>query len=221
MEINRYIDHTILKATATDAEITQLCDEAKEHNFFSVCVNTCYVPLAAKLLAGTEVDVCTVVGFPLGQMDKDSKVFEAAQAIRNGATEVDMVINVGFLKSGKTDEVREEIRAIKEAIGDHVLKVIIETCYLTKEEIKLASELTVEAGADFIKTSTGFGTGGALVEDVKIMLEVAGDKAKVKASGGVRDFATAKQYIDMGVMRLGTSSGIKLMKGEELGENDY
>ncbi|MDN5305216.1 MAG: deoxyribose-phosphate aldolase [Fusobacteriaceae bacterium] len=193
MELNKYIDHTVLKATTTVEDIKKLCAEAKEYNFFSVCVNGCYVDLAKKELEGSDVKVAAVIGFPLGAMSKDAKVFEAKKCIEDGANEIDMVINVGLLKSGKYDEVEQEIREIKEAIGDNVLKVIIETCYLTDDEKRKACELSVNAKADFVKTSTGFGTGGATFEDVALMKEVVGDKAQIKASGGVRDFETAKK----------------------------
>ncbi|BDD07256.1 deoxyribose-phosphate aldolase [Aureibacter tunicatorum] len=221
MEINKYIDHTILAAYATKEEIVKLCQEAKQYDFFSVCVNSCYVPLAAQELKGTSVAVCSVVGFPLGQMSKEAKVFETKEALVQGATEIDMVINVGFLKSGLVDEVRDEIKAIKDAMGEKVLKVIIETCYLTNEEKVLASQLSVEAGADFVKTSTGFGTGGATLEDIEIMKKAVNGKAKLKASGGVRDLKTAKEYIEAGVDRIGTSNGINIVQGIEAEGDSY
>ncbi|GJM61287.1 deoxyribose-phosphate aldolase [Persicobacter diffluens] len=214
MEVSQYIDHTILAANATEDQIKQLCQEAKEYNFFSVCVNSAYVPLAKQEVAGSGVAVCSVVGFPLGMMSTAAKVFETKQAIADGADEIDMVINVGWLKDGKNDLVREEISQIKAACGDRVLKVIIETCYLTDEEKKVASELSVEAKADFVKTSTGFGTGGATFEDIQIMKDAVNGQAKLKASGGVRSKEVAEKYIAMGVDRLGTSSGIKIVKGE-------
>lgn len=216
MKLNQYIDHTILKATATASEIRQLCAEAKQYEFFSVCVNSSWVPLAKAELAGSSVKVCSVIGFPLGAMSLEAKVFEAAKAVEQGADEVDMVINVGLLKSGQSVEVREEIRAIKKAVGTRTLKVIIETCYLDNAEKKLACELAVAAGADFVKTSTGFGTGGATYEDVQLMLDTVAGKAKVKASGGVKDADAARKYIEMGVMRLGTSNGIKIISGETI-----
>lgn len=214
MKLNQYIDHTILKATATAQEVMMLCTEARTHEFFSVCINSAWVPLAKSLLADTSVKVCSVVGFPLGAMSSAAKVFEAKQAVADGADEIDMVINVGALKSGQGDAVREEIRAIKQAIGERVLKVIIETCYLSNDEKVLACMLALDAGADFVKTSTGFGTGGATFEDVQLMLDTVAGKASVKASGGVRDAETAVKYIEMGVMRLGTSNGIKIVAGE-------
>ena len=212
MGLNKYIDHTILKATASSADVQKLCEEAIEHEFYSVCVNGCYVADAKHLLQGTDVKVAAVVGFPLGAMTTASKVFEAKEAIENGASEIDMVINVAKLKDGEFDYVENEIRLIKEAIGNNVLKVIIETCYLTDEEKVKACELSLVAKADYVKTSTGFGTGGATYEDVKLMKSVVGDNAKVKASGGVRDKKTAQKYVDLGAERLGTSSGIEIVK---------
>ncbi len=212
MGLNKYIDHTILKATASSSDVQKLCEEAIEHEFYSVCVNGCYVADAKQLLQGTDVKVAAVVGFPLGAMTTAAKVFEAKEAVENGASEIDMVINVAKLKDGEIDYVENEIRLIKEAIGDNVLKVIIETCYLTDEEKVKACELSLVAKADFVKTSTGFGTGGATYEDVKLMKSVVGDNAKVKASGGVRDKETAQKYVDLGAERLGTSSGIDIIK---------
>ena len=212
MGLNKYIDHTILKATASNADVQKLCAEAIEHEFYSVCVNGCYVADAKHLLQGTDVKVAAVVGFPLGAMTTAAKVFEAKEAVENGASEIDMVINVAKLKDGEFEFVENEIRQIKEAIGDNVLKVIIETCYLTDEEKVKACELSLVAKADFVKTSTGFGTGGATYEDVKLMKFVVGDNAKVKASGGVRDKETAQKYVNLGAERLGTSSGIEIVK---------
>ena len=212
MGLNKYIDHTILKATASGTDVQKLCEEAIEHEFYSVCVNGCYVADAKQLLQGTDVKVAAVVGFPLGAMTTVAKVFEAKEAVENGASEIDMVINVAKLKDGEFKYVENEIRQIKEAIGDNVLKVIIETCYLTDEEKVKACELSLAAKADFVKTSTGFGTDGATYEDVKLMKSVVGDNAKVKASGGVRDKETAQKYIDLGAERLGTSSGIDIVK---------
>ena len=212
MELNKYIDHTILKATASSSDVQKLCEEAIEHKFYSVCVNGCYVADAKQLLQGTDVKIAAVVGFPLGAMTTAAKVFEAKEAVENGASEIDMVINVAKLKDGEFEYVENEIRQIKEAIGDNVLKVIIETCYLTDEEKVKACELSLVAKADFVKTSTGFGTGGATYEDVKLMKSVVGDNAKVKASGGVRDKETAQKYVNLGAERLGTSSGIEIVK---------
>ena len=212
MGLNKYIDHTILKATASGTDVQKLCEEAIEHEFYSVCVNGCYVADAKHLLQGTDVKIAAVVGFPLGAMTTAAKVFEAKEAVENGASEIDMVINVAKLKDGEFEYVENEIRQIKEAIGDNVLKVIIETCYLTDEEKVKACELSLAAKADFVKTSTGFGTDGATYEDVKLMKSVVGDNAKVKASGGVRDKETAQKYVDLGAERLGTSSGIEIVK---------
>ena len=212
MGLNKYIDHTILKATASNSDVQKLCEEAIEHEFYSVCVNGCYVADAKQLLQGTDVKVAAVVGFPLGAMTTAAKVFEAKEAVENGASEIDMVINVAKLKDGEFEYVENEIRQIKEAIGENVLKVIIETCYLTDEEKVKACELSLVAKADFVKTSTGFGTGGATYEDVKLMKSVVGDNAKVKASGGVRDKETAQKYVELGAERLGTSSGIDIVK---------
>ena len=212
MGLNKYIDHTILKATASSSDVQKLCAEAIEHKFYSVCVNGCYVADAKHLLQGTDVKVAAVVGFPLGAMTTAAKVFEARDAVENGASEIDMVINVAKLKDAEFEFVENEIRQIKEAIGDNVLKVIIETCYLTDEEKVKACELSLVAKADFVKTSTGFGTSGATYEDVKLMKSVVGDSAKVKASGGVRDKETAQKYVDLGAERLGTSSGIDIVK---------
>jgi len=212
MGLNKYIDHTILKATASSSDVQKLCEEAIEHEFYSVCVNGCYVADAKHLLQGTDVKVAAVVGFPLGAMTTAAKVFEAKEAVENGASEIDMVINVAKLKDGEFEYVENEIRQIKEAIGDNVLKVIIETCYLTDEEKVKACELALVAKADFVKTSTGFGTGGATYEDVKLMKSIVGDNAKVKASGGVRDKETAQKYVELGAERLGTSSGISIME---------
>ena len=212
MGLNKYIDHTILKATASSTDVQKLCEEAIEHKFYSVCVNGCYVADAKHLLQGTDVKVAAVVGFPLGAMTTAAKVFEAKEAVENGASEIDMVINIAKLKDGEFEFVENEIRQIKEAIGDNVLKVIIETCYLTDEEKVKACELSLAAKADFVKTSTGFGTDGATYEDVKLMKSVVGNNAKVKASGGVRDKETAQKYVDLGAERLGTSSGIEIVK---------
>ncbi len=221
MKISKFIDHTVLKAVSTIKDIDKLCDEARKYEFYSVCVNGSYVSRCAKNLEGTDVKIAAVVGFPLGAMSKEAKVFEAKKAIEDGATEIDMVINVGMLKSGEFDYVEDEIRAIKQAIGDNVLKVIIETCYLTNPEREKACMLSLKADADFVKTSTGFGTGGATFEDVKLMKDIVKDKAKVKASGGVKDFETAAKYVELGAERLGTSSGISIIEGTSNQGEDY
>lgn len=221
MKINKYIDHTVLKAVTTKKDIDKLCKEAKEYDFYSVCVNGCYVKQAKENLVNSNVKVAAVIGFPLGAMSTESKVYEADRCIKDGADEIDMVMNIGFMKSGLYSEVENEIKAIKNKIGSKVLKVILETCYLTKEEISKASKLSVNAGADFVKTSTGFGTGGATVEDVELMKAAVDGKAKIKASGGVKDLRTAEKYIDMGVSRLGTSSGVLLMTEGKAAEGEY
>lgn len=212
MNIEDYIDHTTLKASATKGEIKDLCKEAIDHGFKAVCINSCWVALAAKELKGHKVQIATVIGFPLGAMTTEAKLFEAKEAIANGADEVDMVLNVGWLKSGFYEHVQHEIAQIKQGIGEKVLKVILETCYLTNDEKRKACELAAAAGADFVKTSTGFGTGGATLEDVQLMKGVVGDTILIKASGGIRDRETALQYIALGVSRIGTSSGPILVK---------
>lgn len=211
--IAKYIDHTVLKATTTSKEVEKLCLEAKEYGFYSVCVNGCFVKECKELLKDSDVKIAAVVGFPLGAMTKTAKVFEAREAIANGANEIDMVINVGKLLEGDSKYVEDEIREIKEAIGKNFLKVIIETCYLNEEQKMLACELSLNANADFVKTSTGFGTAGATFEDVILMKKMVGDNAEVKASGGVKSYETAEKYIELGATRLGTSSGIDIIKG--------
>ena len=206
MDIAKYIDYTLLKATATPADIEKLCKEALEYGFYSVCVNSGYVPLAAQLLKDTDTKVCTVVGFPLGAMSTQAKLYETSVALTQGAQEIDMVLNVGLFLSGNVAKVLEEIALLKQETGDRVLKVIIETCYLNDEQKRLASQVCVDAGADFVKTSTGFGTGGATLADVQLIKEVVGDRAKIKASGGIRDKQTALQYISLGVDRIGASA---------------
>jgi deoxyribose-phosphate aldolase len=214
MTFNQFIDHTLLKPTATETDIITLCNEAKTHSFFSVCVNSSYVTLVASQLKSSAVKVCSVVGFPLGAMSTQAKVAEAKQAVIDGADEIDMVINIGALKSKAFDTVWQDIEAVKKAIPNTTLKVILETCYLEELEIIKASELAVNSGADFIKTSTGFGTDGATVNAIKLMKSVTKDTAvKIKASGGIRDTKTALKYINLGVDRLGTSSGIAIITG--------
>ena len=206
MDIAKYIDYTLLKATATPADIEKLCKEALEYGFYSVCVNSGYVPLAAEQLKGSKVKVCTVVGFPLGAMSTQAKLYETSVALSQGAQEIDMVLNVGLFLSGNVAKVLDEIALLKQEIGDRVLKVIIETCYLNDDQKRLASQVCVDAGADFVKTSTGFGAGGATLADVQLIREVVGDRAKIKASGGIRDKQTALQYISLGVDRIGASA---------------
>lgn len=210
MKINQYIDHTNLKADARIEDIKTLVDEAMANDFYSVCVNSSNVKLIKDY--NKDVKIAAVVGFPLGAMAKESKVFEAKNAIENGASEIDMVINIGRLKDKEYDYVESEIRAIKEAIGENILKVIIETCLLTDDEKVKACELSVAAGADFVKTSTGFSTGGATVSDVKLMVETVGDKAKVKASGGIHTREEALDLIDAGASRIGASKSIDICK---------
>lgn len=211
MQLNQYIDHTLLKSTATPSEIKKLCTEAVKHKFYAVCVNGCYVEIAKKAVENSDVKIAAVIGFPLGASTTATKVFEAENCIKNGADEIDMVINIGMLKSGNLKYVEEEIAAIKKAIGDKVLKVIIETCFLTDEEKTLACRAALNAKADFVKTSTGFGHGGATPEDIMIMKDVVEGKLEIKASGGIKDTKTAEKYIKLGVSRLGTSSGIALI----------
>jgi deoxyribose-phosphate aldolase len=218
--LNQYIDHTLLKATATENDIIQLCKEAVEYKFYAVCVNSCYVALAKKELEKSEVNVCSVVGFPLGAMSTQAKAMEANKAVVDGADEIDMVINVGLLKSGNFDAVWKDIETVKKTIGKTVLKVILETCYLEKPEIIKASELAMLSGADFIKTSTGFGTRGATFEDVQLMKSVVKDQLKIKASGGIKDKFTALEYIALGVDRIGTSSGIDIVTNKDT-ENEH
>ena len=204
-----YIDHTLLKPTATKADILRLCEEAKQYHFASVCVNPCWVALCADVLKGSGVNVCTVIGFPLGANTSEIKAQEAALAIKQGAQEVDMVINIGALKEGNTDYVYQDILAVRKASEGKVLKVIIETSYLTDEEKKTVCKLSAKAGADFVKTSTGFSNAGATAEDVKLMKEASG--IKVKASGGVRTKEDALKMIEAGASRLGASAGIKIV----------
>jgi len=222
-EIAKMIDHTLLKATATINDIEKLCMEAKQYDFKSVCLNPAFVPKAFELLQDSEVLVCTVIGFPLGATSTAVKAFETSWAVENGASEVDMVINVGLLKSKKyaevLDDIKEVVKAAKAKNPKVVVKVIIETCYLTNDEKIKACELAVEAGADFVKTSTGFGTGGATVEDIRLMKQTVGDKALVKASGGIRSFEDALKMIEAGASRLGTSSGVAIMEGLKSNEN--
>lgn len=212
MEFNKYFDHTLLKPEATLPEIQKLCAEAAKYNFASVCVNPAYVAAAKEFLNGTDVEVCTVIGFPLGANTPAVKAFEAMEAIRHGATEIDMVIAVGPLKNKENDYVQAEIELVKEACGNNTLKVIIETCLLTDEEKIRACELCVAAGADFVKTSTGFGSKGATVEDVALMKKTVAGQAKVKAAGGIRDAATAKAMIEAGADRIGASKTIEILQ---------
>ncbi len=210
MKLSKYIDHTLLKAYAKEQDIYYLCQEAKEYDFKSVCVNPDFVSYAKKQLENTDVLVCTVIGFPLGANTTKVKVFEAVDAINNGADEIDMVINISKAKDQDFDYIYNEIKAVKEAIKDHTLKVIIETCYLTEDEIKNVSLMVKKANANFVKTSTGFGTGGATVENVKLIKEVVGD-FDIKASGGIKTKEDFNKMIEAGATRIGTSNGKNLI----------
>ncbi|MFJ7933612.1 deoxyribose-phosphate aldolase [Sporosarcina sp. NPDC096371] len=211
-----YIDHTLLKANAKKAEIVELCQEARQYTFASVCVNPTWVKTAVAELEGSPVKVCTVIGFPLGASTSEVKAFETENAIQNGAGEIDMVINIGALRDGDDDLVKQDIEAVVQAAkGEAIVKVIIETALLTDQEKRKACELAILAGADFVKTSTGFSTGGATVEDIKLMRAVVGPKTGVKASGGVRSLDDMKKMIDAGATRIGASSGVEIMKGLE------
>ena len=212
MKINKFIDHTVLSEDADEKKIDKLIAEAKEHDFASVCVNSCWTKKCAEALKDSDVNVCIVVGFPLGAMDTKSKAFETKTAIENGADQIDMVINVGWLKSGRYSDVEDDIREVKKACGDKHLKVIIECCLLTDEEKVKACELSERAGADFVKTSTGFSKSGATVEDVALMRKTVGDRLGVKAAGGIRDGKTAVAMIKAGASRLGCSAGIKIIE---------
>ena len=212
-ELFSHVDHTLLKADSTPQQIRALCDEAVRFGTASVCVNGCYVPLAADCLKGTPVKVCAVIGFPLGAMSTAAKVFEARDAVAAGAEEIDMVINIGRLKAGDTAYVLEEIRAVKAAIGTRVLKVIIETCLLTEEEKITMCRLVTESGADFIKTSTGFSTGGATFDDVRLFAAHVGPGVQIKAAGGIRTREDMEEFLRLGATRLGTSSAVKTLTG--------
>ncbi|QOR65583.1 deoxyribose-phosphate aldolase [Cytobacillus suaedae] len=212
--IAKLIDHTALKADTTEEQILKLCSEAKEYVFASVCVNPTWVKTAAEQLAGTEVKICTVIGFPLGANTPETKAFETTNAIENGATEVDMVINIGALKDKNDDLVERDIRAVVEAAkGKALTKVIIETSLLTEEEKVRACQLAVKAGTDFVKTSTGFSTGGATVEDIALMRKTVGPDIGVKASGGVRDLKGVQDMVEAGATRIGASAGVEIVKG--------
>jgi deoxyribose-phosphate aldolase len=212
--VAKMIDHTLLKADSTKDQVTKICEEAKEFNFASVCVNPGWVKYSAELLQGTDVKVCTVIGFPLGAATSETKAFETQDVIEKGATEVDMVINIGALKDGNDDLVKQDIQAVTAAAkGKALTKVIIETSLLTDEEKERACKLAVEAGADYVKTSTGFSTGGATVEDIKLMRKTVGPEIGVKASGGVRSVEDAKNMIEAGATRIGASSGVQIVQG--------
>lgn len=219
-QIAHYIDHTALTAEKTDADILKLCDEAIEHQFFSVCINSCHIPLAKQKLAGSNVKICTVVGFPLGANLSSIKAFETQEAIAAGANEIDMVINVGWIKSNKWSAVKEDIQTVLNACNGKPLKVILETCLLTKEEIVQACEICKALKVAFVKTSTGFNKGGATVEDVALMKHTVGDIG-VKASGGIRDTQTALAMIKAGATRIGASAGIAIIHGVQDSNSTY
>ena len=212
--LNKYFDHTLLKPEATNEQIDKLCEEAREYDFYSVCVNTCYVSRCYDALKDTDVKVAAVVGFPLGACTTQSKVFETREAFMDGASEVDMVLNVGKFKSGDNDYIRDDIRGVAEAAHGFggIVKVILETCLLTDEEIEEACKLSMEAGADFVKTSTGFSTGGATAEHVALMKKTVGDHLMVKASGGIRDYDQCMKMIEAGADRIGASASVKIME---------
>lgn len=215
MNLNKYIDHTNLKAYATKKDIEKLCDEAKRYKFASVCIHPYYVSYAKKLLINSDVKVGTVIGFPLGGNTTLIKKEEVEDAIRNGADEIDMVINIAALKNQDYDYVYEEIKTIKEVANNKIVKIIIETCYLTKEEIIRMTEMCNEIEVDFIKTSTGFGTEGAKLEDIDIINNYRNSSLQMKASGGIKDYDTAYAFINKGVMRIGTSNGVKIVEGDK------
>ena len=220
-KIANMIDHTVLKATATKQDVINVCNEAKENNFFSVCINPTHIELVKKELEGSNVKVCTVIGFPLGANTPEVKAFETKDAIVKGADEVDMVINIGALKDKNYELVYEDIKAVVDAANKEALvKVIIETCYLTDEEKKIACELAVKAGTDYVKTSTGFGTGGSTPQDIKLMRETVGETIGVKASGGVRCEDDAVKVIEAGASRIGASASVAIAKGE-ISNSDY
>jgi deoxyribose-phosphate aldolase len=215
MNIASYIDHTVLAANATSDKIEKICREAKEYHFASVCVNSCHVEKCAELLKDSDVSVCTVVGFPLGAMSTKAKAYEALVAIEDGADEIDMVINIGLLKDGKDESVLKDIQSVKEACNDKLLKVIIETCLLTHDEKVRACSLAVKAGANYVKTSTGFSTGGAKEEDIALMRKTVGPEIGVKASGGIHTYEEALGMIENGATRIGASAGIAIVEGEK------
>ena len=212
--MNEYFDSTLLKAISTTSDIEKLCSDAKEYKFKAVCINPCYVSLAKKLLKDTDVKVCTVIGFPLGANTTYIKKEEVVDAINNGADEVDMVINVGALKDKNYSYVENEIKELREVSRGKVLKVIIETCYLIEEEIIKMTEICNETKVDYIKTSTGFGTRGASIEDIEIINKYKNKDLKIKASGGIREKKDAEKYIELGVSRIGTSNAVKMMEEE-------
>lgn len=215
VKLMQHVDHTLLTQTATWEEIKQICDDAIVYKTASVCIPPSYVKQASEYLQG-RIPVCTVIGFPNGYMTSGTKEFETKEAIENGASEIDMVINIGWLKDKKYAQIKEEIQLLKKACGDKVLKVIIETCLLTKEEKIKMCEIVTEAGADYIKTSTGFSTGGATADDIRLMAEHVGQEVKIKAAGGIASVKDAKEFLALGADRLGTSRMVKIMKQEKV-----
>lgn len=215
MSIARYIDHTYLKADGTAEKIKELCAEAKQYGFAAVCVNPCWVALAKRELAGTNTQVATVVGFPLGATSTEAKVAETRQAVADGADEIDMVMQIGWFKSGYVDKVREDIAAVVAAAGSAIVKVIIETALLTDDEKVMACQLAAQAGAHYVKTSTGFGPAGATVADVKLMRETVGEGMGVKAAGGVRTLDDARAMLGAGATRIGASAGVSIVQEEQ------
>lgn len=220
MELSKYIDHTNLEVGAKEEDIKKLCEEAIFYNFMSVCVHPHYVALAHSLLENTNIEVCTVVGFPLGMNTIETKVYEAIDAIEKGATEIDMVVNIGAIKDGDFDYVKHEIEEVRDAIDGKVLKVIIETGYLNLEEIKKMTQICNDSFANFIKTSTGFGDRGVSLEDIEIINKNKNDLLEIKASGGIRDYEQLLSYIEVGVTRIGTSHGVEIMKQIEKEDNN-
>lgn len=216
-----YIDHTLLKPESTKQQVRKLCEEALEHHFFAVCVNSWMIPTCREILKTTKIQIASVVGFPLGASETSIKSFETTRAFNIGAHEVDMVLNVGALKAQEYSYVEKEIQSVVRAAEGKIVKVIFETCLLTEEEKKKACELSLNAGAHFVKTSTGFGSGGATLADVKLMKAAVGTKAQVKASGGIRDFEAAAKMIAAGATRLGTSAGVTLIKGKNATSGNY
>lgn len=214
-EILKHIDHTLLKAVATWEDIKVLCDEAIKYETASVCVPACYISRIHETY-GDKINICTVVGFPLGYSVTEAKILETRKAIEDGANEIDMVINISDVKNGDLEKVTKEIAALKEACGDKILKVIIETCYLTEEEKIAMCKAVTEAGADYIKTSTGFGTAGATIEDIRLFKKHIGPNVKMKAAGGVKTVADLEMFINEGCDRIGTSSAVNMLKGEEV-----
>ncbi len=221
MKLSKYIDHTLLKPDATSAQIIQLCAEARENDFYAVCVNSSYVSLCREHLQNSSVKIASVVGFPLGVMDTDSKAFEAARATKNGATEIDMMVHIGSLKEKNYTYFESDIAAVVSAAANHKVKVIIETALLTNDEKKKACELSLRAKAHFVKTCTGFGGGGATIQDIQLMKATVGSQMEIKASGGIKSYEYAMELINVGATRLGTSSGVALIRHQAAQPGSY